>query len=118
GQSLDPLHTLTLSAELGVERDVEIVQPRHALVERLVQIEAQLVGRLNQRVAVWQISLIGFPEVYRVRQSRAHYLAVAVCDLLATIRRLDVRGQHEVVGQNLILAARTRNEALLVGTDR
>ena len=116
-QPADALDAFALRAKLGVESDVEVIEPRHALVEWLFQIETELGRRTLQRAKVRQIALIGVPEIERVRQARTHHLAVAMRDLGAAILRLDVGGEDEAVGQVLRLTLRAGDETLLVGAD-
>ncbi len=117
-QPRDALDALALRAELGVEGDAEMVEPRHALVERLLQVEAELLGRRLQLVEIGQIALVGLPEI--AAHPRAARAPPCRCrrDLLAAVPRLDVGGQDEAVGERVgrRLAARV-DEALLVGAD-
>ena len=82
-----------------------MVEPRHALVERLLQVEPELFGRRLQLVEVGQVALVGLPEIQRIGQPRAHHLAVAVRDLLAAVLRLDVGGEDEAVGERRLAVA-------------
>ena len=116
-QPRDALDALALRAELGMKGDAEAVQPRHALVERLRQVEAEFLRAVLQRVEVGQVRLVGLPEIECVGQPRAHHLAVAVDDLGAAVLRFDVGSQQEAVGELVRIAMRTADEALLVGAD-
>src|SRR5262245_22092152 len=100
-----------------MERDVQVVEPRHALVQRLLEIEPKLRRRFLQIMEVWQIPLVGPPEIERVGKPGAYDLAVAMCDLLAAIPSLDVGDENKAVGE-LRLAYRPAHEALLVRPDR
>ena len=115
-QPPDAFHPRALRAELGVEGDAEMIQPRHALVERLLQIEIEFPCQFLQLVEVRQIALVGLPEIQRIRQPRPDYLAVAMDDLDAAVLGLDVGGEDEAVGE--VRRPAPRDEALLVGADR
>ena len=116
GQRPDAGNTLALAAELGMEGNVQRVELGHTLIERLLQIEAELSSRGFQRFEIGQIALVALPEMQRVGQAGAHDLAVAVNNFLAAIRRLDIGDENEAVGQRLA-GLRARDETLLIGLD-
>ncbi len=62
-QCTNALHACTLRAELGVEGDVQRIELGHALVERLGEIEAELVCGSLQGFEIRQIALVTRPEM-------------------------------------------------------
>src|SRR5690606_1357673 len=74
--STDTLDSSTLAAKLGVERHVQRIETRHALVEQLGEVETKLLGRCDQLVRVRQVALVSVPEVERIRKTSTHHLAV------------------------------------------
>ena len=92
-------YALALRPELCVESHAEMVEAGHALIERLLQIEAELFRRSFQQVEVGQVGLIGIPEIQRIGKPGAHDLAVAMRDLASAVLRLDVGGEDEAVGE-------------------
>ncbi len=117
GQFADAGHALPLSAELGMERHVQCVELRHALVERLFEIEVEFRSRVFQRFEIGQIALVAGPEMAGIRQAGPHDLAVAMDDFLAAVACLDIRDQDEAVGKALFRTLVAGDETLLVGLD-
>ena len=111
----DAFDTGALRPQLGMERHVQRVELRHALVERLLEVEVEFLGRCLQGVEVRQVALVAQPEVLGVREACAHDLAVAVYDLLAAVSGDDIGGQQEMVGE--VLVPCPHHETFLVGAD-
>ena len=101
GELGDARDALALRAELVVEDDAGRGELRHALVERLRQVEPEFFRRRahRRRVVVRQGAPVGLVEVARVRQAGADDAAVAGDDRLAAVARLEVRHHDEAGGE-------------------
>lgn len=100
-----------------MEGYVKRIELGHALVEWLLQIEAEFCGRCFQSREIRHVALVALPEMQRVGKTGAHDLAVAVNDFLAAVARLDIGDQDEFVRERLF-ALLAGDEAFLVGLDR
>ena len=101
-----------------MKRHLQPVEPGHALIERLAEVEVEALGQIGEPGKVGQVGLVGAPEIKRIGQPGADHLAVAAHDLGAAVAGRDIGDQHEMVGQPARRAiAGGADEAFLIGAD-